>query len=121
MDTAFAPGALPSRQAQLRRVVQMRLVTRLAHVMADKATTPEVKAAVRGALDSLADRVARRTTGDPADLVQDRYLARLISNPARDDLAALAADDKDSEPPPGMPIGDGGESCWFCDALPAGG
>jgi hypothetical protein len=121
MDTAFASGALPSRQAQLRRVVQMRLVTRLAHVMVDKATTPEVKAAVRGALDSLADRLARRTTGDPADLVQDRYLARLIANPARDDLAALAADDKDFEPPPGMPIGDGGESCWFCDTLPAGG
>jgi hypothetical protein len=118
-QTAFATAPLPGRQAQLRRVVQMRVVASLAHVLADKDASPEVKAGVRAVLDGLAERLARRQGGDAADLAQARYLADLISNRARDELAALAAADKDFEPPPGMPIGDGGEACWFCEALPA--
>jgi hypothetical protein len=50
-------------------------------------------------------------------VTQARELARLISNPARDELVALAAGDKGFEPPPGMPIGEEGEACWFCDVL----
>ncbi|HSZ51450.1 MAG TPA: zinc-dependent metalloprotease [Caulobacteraceae bacterium] len=120
IGAAFSVAPLPARQAQLRRVVQMRLVTRLAHVLEDKSASPEVKAAVKARLDQLAETLARRQTGDPADIAQDHYLARAITNPARDELASLAAADKGFEPPPGMPIGEAGEACWFCDALPAG-
>jgi hypothetical protein len=118
IETAFSPAPLPGRQAQLRRVVQMRLVVRLAHLLQDKSATPEVKAAVKARLEALAETLERRQGGDPADLAQDRYLAEAILNPARDELAVLAASDKGFEPPPGMPIGEAGEACWFCDALP---
>lgn len=118
IDTAFSTAPLPGRQAQLRRVVQMRLVTQLADVLQDKSASPEVKAAVRTRLDQLGEALGRRQAGDPADLAQDRYLAQAIANPARDELAALAAGDKGFEPPPGMPIGEAGEACWFCDVLP---
>jgi hypothetical protein len=121
LETAFAGGALPPRQAQLRRVVQMRAVTQLADVLQDKAASPEVKAAVRSQLDALAERLGHRQGGDAADVAQAHAIAQLISNRARDELTALAAGDKGFEPPPGMPIGDGGgEACWFCDVLPAG-
>jgi hypothetical protein len=120
IETAFSAAPLPERQAQLRRVVQMRVVTQLAHVLQDKSASPEVKAAVRARLDQLAGSLATRKAADPADRAQDLYLAQAISNPARDELAALAAADKDFEPPPGMPIGEAGEACWFCDALPSG-
>jgi hypothetical protein len=119
LETAFSAKPLPPRQAQLRRVVQMRAVTQLAHVLADPRAAPEVRAAVHASLDALAERLARSRSSDPADVAQAHDLARLISNPARDELAALAAGDKGFEPPPGMPIGEGGEACWFCD-VPGG-
>jgi hypothetical protein len=120
IETAFSTTPLSGRQAQLRRVVQMRVVTQLAQVLQDKSATPEVKAAVRARLNQLAEALGRRQSGDPADLAQARYLAQAISNPARDELAALVAADKGFEPPPGMPIGEAGEACWFCDVLPVG-
>jgi hypothetical protein len=120
IDSAFSSTPLPGRQAQLRRVIQMRLVVRLAHVLQDKSASPEVKAAVRARLDQLAGTLAAGKAADPADRAQHLYLSEAISNPARDELAALAAADKDFEPPPGMPIGEAGEACWFCDALPLG-
>ncbi len=64
-----------------------------------------------------AERLAHSKSSDPADVAQAHDLARLISNPARDELTALAPGDKGFEPPPGMPIGEGGEACWFCDVL----
>jgi hypothetical protein len=119
LETAFSAAPLPPRQAQLRRVVQLRAVTQLAHVVDDKSASPEVKAAVRAALDDLGQRLASRKASDPADRAQAHDLAKLLMAPDRDGVMALVAADKGYEPPPGMPIGEGGEACWFCEASPA--
>ncbi len=118
-DRVFDDSRLSARQAQLRRVVRARLVVRLGAVLVDKAASADVVAQVRQALDRLAHRLAGLRPADPADLAQARYLARVIENPSRDELAALVAREggKAAEPPAGMPIGEvGGEDGWFDDA-----
>ena len=121
LDAAFETRAASPRQAVLRRVVQTRMVTRLARVLADKTASPSVKAGVRAALDGLATRLAQRRDGDPAERAQASWLSGLILDRSRDELAELAASDKAFEPPPGMPIGSDGEACWFCEAPSIGG
>jgi hypothetical protein len=117
VDATFDPRPLGARQEALRRVVQTRLVTRLAVVLEDKAASGPVKAGVRLALDRLATRLAHRAGGDEAEQAQAAWLSGLILNRSRDELAELAATEKGFDPPPGMPIGDGGEACWFCEAV----
>jgi hypothetical protein len=119
VDAAFDARPLGGRQEALRRVVQTRLVTRLADVLADTSSSAAVKSGVRLTLDRLAARLAHRTGGDSAEQAQAAWLSGMILNPGRDELAALAAADKGFEAPPGMPIGDGGEACWFCEGLSA--
>ena len=121
IETVFPQGGSgPGRTGMLRRRVQARLVVKLARVLADKSVPPTVAAEVRAALDSLGHRLAARTGGDAADVAQAKYLSGIILNTARDDLAALAETDSKREvtPPPGTPIGAGGEDCWFCEAAP---
>ena len=87
-------------------------------------------AAIRASLETLGRRLEATKTGAPADLAQAHYYARLILNPSQDGLAAIVAADahRALEPPPGMPIGDGGEldqgqggdGCWFCEAVSLG-
>jgi len=121
IDTAFMQRHATGRTGALARVVQSRLVARLAKVLSDRRTTPDVTARVHAALDRLAARLFALKTGDPADLAQGRYLSEVIRNRSYDKLAALAgADDRrDVAIPPGMPIGDdgGGEACWFCEPV----
>ena len=93
---------------------------KLAQIMADTSVPPTVTAEVRAALEALGHRLEVAKTGDPADLVQARYLSGLILNRSRDDLTALAEADRKRAlaPPPGMPIGaEGGEDGWFSEAL----
>jgi hypothetical protein len=95
-------------------------VVRLAKVLSDSHTTPQVTLEVRAALDRLAAGLTALKTGDQADLAQARYLAEIIQNRAYDKLAALAQSDDRREVtiPPGMPIGaDEGEACWFCEPV----
>jgi hypothetical protein len=120
VDTAFAARQGAGRAAGLRRVVQSRLVVRLAKVLADRQTTPQVTAEVRAALDRLASKLSALRTGDPAELAQAAYLAEIIQNRAYDKLAVLAQSDdrRDVSIPPGMPIGEEeGEGCWFCEPV----
>ena len=120
IDAVFTPNSPGGREGQLRRVVQSRLVVRLARVLADKRSTPGVTAEIRAALDRLGARLASLKTGDPADLAQARYLSEIILNRSYDKLATLvgADDRRDVVIPPGMPIGgDGGEDCWFCEPV----
>ena len=121
LDTAFAQRPAPGRAGALARVVQSRLVVRLARVLSDKRTAPDVAVEVRAALDRLGARLSALKTGDPADLAQARYLSEIIQNQSFDRLAALAQADERREVaiPPGMPIGGdgGGETCWFCEAV----
>jgi hypothetical protein len=116
---AFEDSAVSPRRAELRRVVQTRLVTRLADVLEDETTPPSVKAGVRAALDRLGERLGRRQGGDAADEAQAAWLSGIIRDRGPDGLARLAASDKAYAPPPGMPIGDGGEACWFCEGVAA--
>ena len=117
IDHAFGDPPRSGREGQLRRVVRARLVVKLAALLAAESASPAVRAEARAALDQIAARLDQVRSADPADLAQARYLAGLIENRARDDLAALVERDRkrDVAPPPGMPIG-GGEDCWFCDA-----
>jgi hypothetical protein len=112
----FDARPLEGRLEALRRVVQTRLVARLADVLADRTTSPAVTAAVRGELNLLGESLSRRRGGDVAEQAQAAWLAGLITDRSRDLLAQMAAADKSFDPPPGMPIGDGGEACWFCEA-----
>jgi hypothetical protein len=120
LDTAFGARQAAGRAAGLRRVIQSRLVVRLAKVLSDSHTMPQVTLEVRAALDRLAAGLTALKTGDQADLAQARYLAEIIQNRAYDKLAALAQSDDRREVtiPPGMPIGeDEGEACWFCEPV----
>jgi hypothetical protein len=124
MSAAFPSSAGDPRHAMLRRRVQLRLVVQLAAVLQDRRTSPAVAAQVRAALDGLGRRLEVRTSVDPADAAQARYLSGLLLNRSQDGLAALGQADKarDVAPPPGMPIGgDGGEDCWLCEDLGGGG
>jgi hypothetical protein len=115
----FDARPLESRREALRRVVQARLVARLADVLADKAASPAVIASVRGELNLLGETLSHRRGGDVAGQAQAAWLSGLILDRSRDALAQMAAADKGFDPPPGMPIGDGGEACWFCDGAGA--
>lgn len=120
IEVVTAEKLISPREARLRRVVRQRLVVKLAQVMADTSVPPTVTAEVRAALEALGHRLEVAKTGNPADLVQARYLSGLILNRSRDDLTALAEADRKRAiaPPPGMPIGaEGGEDGWFSDAL----
>ncbi len=113
----FDARPLEGRREALRRVVQARLVARLADVLADKSTSPAVTAAVRGELNLLGETLSRRRGGDVAEQAQAAWLAGVILDRSRDLLVQMAAADKGFDPPPGMPIGDGGEACWFCEGI----
>jgi hypothetical protein len=115
-DYVFGEPPKSGREGQLRRVVRARLVVKLAGLLTTENASPGVRAEARVALDRIAARLDQMKSADPADLAQARYLAGLIENRSRDDLAALAERDRERgvNPPPGMPIG-GGEDCWFCD------
>ncbi len=114
IDYVFGDPPRSGREGQLRRVVWARLVVKLAALVTNENTSPQVSAEARAALDRIAARLDQVKSADPADLAQARYLAGLIENRARDDLAALAERERKRGvvPPPGMPIG-GGEDCWF--------
>ena len=116
IDYVFGDPPRSGREGQLRRVVRARLVVKLAALLTDENASPQVSAEARAALDRIAGRLDQVKSADPADLAQARYLAGLIENRARDDLAALVERDRKraAAPPPGMPIG-GGEECWFCE------
>jgi hypothetical protein len=108
--------------AELRRRIQARTIIRLASALREPSLNPTAAAAIKAALEGLGQRLSLMKTGDPADIAQARYYARLILNPNMDGLAAIAAADtrRALEPPPGMPIGEGGdqgEACWFCEAV----
>ena len=72
---------------------------------------------MRASLDRLGEKLAHRQGGDGAEQAQAAWLSEAILNRNRDELALMAAADKSFEPPPGMPIGDGGEACWFCETV----
>jgi hypothetical protein len=93
---------------------------KLATLLADENASPQVSAEARAGLDRIAARLDQIRSADPADLAQARYLAGLIENRTRDDLAALVERERKRGvvPPPGMPIG-GGEDCWFCETAAA--
>jgi len=120
IDYVFGDPPRSGREGQLRRVVRARLVVKLAALLTDENASPQVSAEARAALDRIAGRLDQVKSADPADLAQARYLAGLIENRARDDLAALVERDRKraAAPPPGMPIG-GGEECWFCETADA--
>ncbi len=105
--------------AELRRRIQARAIIRLASALREPSLNPTAAAAIHAALESLARRLEATKTGAPADLAQARYYARLILNPSQDGLAAIAASDtrRGLEPPPGMPIGQQDDGCWFCEAV----
>ncbi|HLZ83635.1 MAG TPA: zinc-dependent metalloprotease [Caulobacteraceae bacterium] len=116
VDYVFGDPPKSGRDGQLRRVVRARLVVKLAALLSDENASPGVSAEARAALDQIAARLDRVKSADPPDLAQAHYLAGLIENRARDDLAVLVARERNRGvvPPPGMPIG-GGEDCWFCE------
>ena len=119
--TAYAPGG-PGRLGELRRRIQARTIIRLAAALQEKSLNPTVAAELKATLTGLGQRLAATKAGDPADIAQARYYADLILNPSRDGAAAIAAADtrRQLEPPPGMPIGEGGdqgEDCWYCESV----
>jgi hypothetical protein len=120
IGAVFSEAPLSGRRAALRRVVQARLIVRLASVLEDRNTSPATAAEVRGALDRLGARLASRRTGAPADVAQARYWAQILQSAAPDRLAELAAQDRRREAaaPPGMPIG-ADDGCWFCEPAAA--
>ena len=120
IDYVFGDPPKSGREGQLRRVVRARLVVKLAALLNSEKVSPQVGAEARVALDQIAARLDQVKSADPADLAQARYLAGLIENPGRDDLAALVERERKLGvvPPPGMPIG-GGEDCWFCETAGA--
>ena len=101
--------------AELRRRIQARTIIRLATAMQANSLDPTAKASIKAALDALGERLARLTSGDPADVAQARYYSNLLLNPNIDGIAIIAAADthRALEPPPGMPIGES-EDCWLC-------
>jgi hypothetical protein len=120
LDAAFAEKPVAGRAGQLRRVAQSRLIVRLAHVLADKKTTPAVNAEVNAALARLETRLAAIKDGDEADLAQARFLADVIKTRGYDRLGVKPGpEDASAVPiPPGMPIGaQDGEYCWFCEPV----
>ncbi len=117
VSKAFDARPLAGEEAQVRRDVQTRLVIKLAGLAANPAASPAVAAAARLELDRLGEALAHRTSEDPAEQAQAAWLKDLILDKAKGGLAQLA--DAAYEPPPGMPIGADGETCWFCDIPPA--
>jgi hypothetical protein len=114
----FAPeGDSQGHRAALKRYVQSRLVTHLVTVMEDSALSQAAAADVRAALVQLGQQLAKPRRGSPEDLAAAQYYAELLSNPTSERLKALI--DKGHArpgPPPGMPIGGGGEDDWFAGA-----
>jgi Met-zincin/Domain of unknown function (DUF5117) len=119
---ADGPAGGDGHAAELRRRIQARTIVRLASALQEKSLNPTVAAEIKATLTHLGQRLAATKAGDPADLAQAQYYADLILNPSRDGLAAIAAADtrRALEPPPGMPIGSGGddgEDCWYCESV----
>ncbi|MDE2357527.1 MAG: hypothetical protein KGL69_12320, partial [Alphaproteobacteria bacterium] len=111
----FESRPLSGEAAQVRRDVQARLVIKLARLTQDATVSPAVSAAARARLDRLGADLSHRSGGDPAEMAQASWLSDLILDKAPGALARLVAADRTYEPPPGMPIGDGDETCWFCE------
>ena len=113
IDAVFADGG-GGRRSALRRIVQARLVARLAGAMADKSLSPIGAAVVQAALVDLGRHLAASRRGDPQDLAAARFYADILLSPNGERLKALVDQDAGhAAPPPGMPIGADGEDDWF--------
>ena len=124
IGAAFATRPATGRLAALQRVVQARLLARLSGLITNEATPPDIKIAVRDALDRLGNRLATVRGGDPIDVAQAQWLSETIRAHDYDKLYVIQkGDDKAKGPPdvtipPGVPIGDGdGDFGWFSDVI----
>jgi hypothetical protein len=116
IEAVFADAG-GGRRAALRRVVQARLLARLAGELGDKSLSPTGAAVVHAALADLGHRLATLKRGEPEDLAAARFYADILLSPGADALKALVEREAGhAEPPPGMPIGADGEDDWFAGA-----
>jgi hypothetical protein len=123
LDATFA--AKPEkggRIGELRRRVQVRLVTDMAQTLQAPILSPTAAGQIKAALTGLGARLAAIKAGDPADLAQARYLSAILLDTTKDAVKTLAETDKarNVSPPPGMPIGGDAEDCWLCKPLAHG-
>ena len=121
---AFATRAATGRLAPLQRVVQARLLAHLSGLITKEATPPDIKIAVRDALDRLGKRLAMVRGGDPIDVAEAQWLSEAIRAHDYDKLYVIqkggdqAKGPPDVTIPPGVPIGDGdGDFGWFSDVI----
>ena len=115
VGTVFADdGARGGHAAALRRAVRARLVAQLAAVLADRSLSATAAAVVHAALVDLGRQLRAAPHGDAEDRAQARFYADVLLDPGGERLKTLLERDAGHvAPPPGMPIGAGGEDDWF--------
>jgi hypothetical protein len=101
----------------LRRTIRARLVAQLASTLADRSLSPTAAAVIEAALVDLGRRLQAQKHGDAEDRAQARFYADILLSPNPERLKGLVERDAGhAAPPPGMPIGAGGEDDWFAGA-----
>jgi hypothetical protein len=111
LSTTLATSSGTARQAELRRRIRARYVTRLAGLLQDKRLSSTALAATRGAATRFGERL-KGCTGDALETDSCTYLVGLLTT-TPDRLATVAEPiAAPPEIPPGAPIGSD-EDDWF--------
>ena len=113
----FTQAGPPEHAAELARRIQARLIIDLARAAQDPTLAPTASAEINAALTKLASRLAAQRTTNEADMAQAQNLAAILREPGSPRLLRMIEADKSNAPqePPGAPIGEDDEECWFCE------
>jgi hypothetical protein len=107
LTAAVGPGAPGGggRLAEIRRRERARFVGDIVDTLADKGLSPTVAAELRASLAGYGAQLDA-WRGDPEEMVQTGYLAKLLLSTDPTDLARLSSDQvRPPKAPPGAPIG----------------
>jgi hypothetical protein len=105
----------PHRQHEIVRLVQARVIAQLAVAQANPALAASAAGLIADRLHRLALRLQTDQAPDDEDRAQNGYLAKLLLDQDETARQRLLDAGRSAPPaPPGMPIGGGGEDCWYC-------